>query len=68
MTTPPTLARLAADFATRARSAGHPVLAAAPGRWPGIGHCAPGRSLALTEPAPNDLLDTIRDVARSRID
>ncbi len=68
MTTPPSLAQLAADFAARARAAGHPVLAVAPGRWQGIGHYAPGRSLALAEPAPNDLLDTVHDVARSRID
>ena len=67
-TPPPSLPQLAVEFAARARTAGHPVLAVAPGRWNGAGHPTLGRSLPLGDLLPNDLLDAVRDVARSRTD
>jgi hypothetical protein len=66
-TDPPTSETLAA-FVHRARAAGHPVLTAAHGRWgdasryPRGGYATPDADVA-----PNDLLDTARDVAQSRI-
>jgi hypothetical protein len=67
MTVPSWLLLAAAEFAARARTAGHPVLAVAPGRWTGTGHTT-GPSMPLGDLAPNDLLDVARESARSRAD
>jgi hypothetical protein len=69
MTTNPLLRQVADDFAVRARTAGHPVLLAGPGRWTHHDHYPCGVPRTVDgDTAPKDLLDQAREVARSRMD
>lgn len=54
-------------FAVRARTAGHPVITAASGRWPHVDHFPHWSPFSPDgELAPNDLLDAARETARSQ--
>jgi hypothetical protein len=66
MTNPAPLSELLAEFAARARAAGHPILTTGSGRWADTGRYPDGAYVTSDRDLPpNNLLDAAREAARS---